>query len=112
MDGIYSRGRLCFILSQFDRDFDAKYYVENNQGLKESLHQLEEDLDVQNQIQKSRQRQLRESQKNRRNYKASIGTLEAQMGERKAAPGKNSRTSTRSQLKRKRSAGDAPSGKY
>jgi hypothetical protein len=100
MDGIYTRGNLCFVLSQFDRKFNAREYLENNPRLRQSLRPLYADLKKTLDVIKDRKRELIETQQSRGRHQTSISNLEAQIGQAKVS------------LKRKHGAEDGCFGKY
>ena len=111
MDGIYSSGNLCFILSQFDRDFDCPDYWKQIPELKRALKPLlKKDAELKATL-RQREEELGEMQTSRENHKLKIDGVQNQVAGGKMAV-KSSKANTRSGLKRKHGADDDTTGVF
>lgn len=110
MDGIYSSGSLCFILSQFDRDFDCPDYWSQIPELQMALKPLrKKDMEIKAII-REREKELSEIQTSQENHEFKIEEIQNQLSAGETTATKSTKTNTRSGLKRKRGTGNDTAG--
>ena len=111
MDGIYGWGNLCFVLTQFDRDFDCPDYWKQIPELKKALKPvLKKDAELKATL-RQRNEDLTERQETREIQKFKIDEIENQVAEENMAVN-SSKANTQSGRKRKRGAGDDTTGVF
>lgn len=105
MDGAYNSDHLCFILSQYDRDFDVGYYLrqDQNKALRKSLQPIDDQIKELKRIIKERYASIREIKAARKENADEMEELEAQIETAKSAA---LQTRSGPDLKRKRGQHD------
>lgn len=109
MNGVYDSNHLCFILSQYDRDFDAPYYARHNKAVSIAIQPELDKFRVFNAKISERMELFREIQIN---YDKNMARMEDVIADIKELQSQDHFGHSKAKLKRKRDQPDGSAGEF
>lgn len=94
MDGAYDPDHLCFVLSQFDRDFDVLHHLRNNPDLNEKVKEIRANRVEKVRLLKERKAELKKLRKEFRGIEDSIEEIQSEIESLEGPEIKRQRTSS------------------